>query len=39
MMKLGSKIHDLGKALMTPISVIAAAGIFLGWPRRCRTRR
>lgn len=29
-MKLGSKIHDLGKALMTPISVIAAAGIFLG---------
>ncbi|NMC25193.1 MAG: PTS transporter subunit EIIC, partial [Serratia sp.] len=30
MMKLGSKIHDLGKALMTPISVIAAAGIFLG---------
>ncbi|KAB7895454.1 PTS maltose transporter subunit IICB [Rouxiella sp. S1S-2] len=30
MLKLGSKIHDLGKALMTPISVIAAAGIFLG---------
>jgi len=30
MIKLGSKIHDLGKALMTPISVIAAAGIFLG---------
>ncbi len=30
MLNLGSKIHDLGKALMTPISVIAAAGIFLG---------
>jgi len=30
MINLGSKIHDLGKALMTPISVIAAAGIFLG---------
>ncbi|MDU6411044.1 MAG: PTS transporter subunit EIIC [Yersiniaceae bacterium] len=30
MIKLSSKIHDLGKALMTPISVIAAAGIFLG---------
>lgn len=30
MIKLGSKVHDLGKALMTPISVIAAAGIFLG---------
>lgn len=30
MIKIGSKIHDLGKALMTPISVIAAAGIFLG---------
>ncbi|MPW31979.1 PTS maltose transporter subunit IICB [Agarivorans sp. B2Z047] len=30
MKHLGSKLQDLGKALMTPISVIAAAGIFLG---------
>ena len=30
MKHLGSKLQDLGKALMMPISVIAAAGIFLG---------
>lgn len=30
MKNLGSKIHGFGKALMMPISVIAAAGIFLG---------
>lgn len=30
MNSLGSKIHGFGKALMMPISVIAAAGIFLG---------
>lgn len=30
MKQLGSKLQDLGKALMMPISVIAAAGIFLG---------
>lgn len=30
MQDLSTKIHDFGKALMMPISVIAAAGIFLG---------
>lgn len=30
MKNLSSKLQDLGKALMMPISVIAAAGIFLG---------
>ncbi|KAA9002017.1 PTS maltose transporter subunit IICB [Affinibrenneria salicis] len=30
MKNLGTKIHGFGKALMMPISVIAAAGIFLG---------
>lgn len=30
MKQLGAKLQDLGKALMMPISVIAAAGIFLG---------
>nr|WP_086939462.1 PTS transporter subunit EIIC [Thaumasiovibrio occultus] len=30
MKQIGSKLQDLGKALMMPISVIAAAGIFLG---------
>ena len=30
MATLGGKLQDLGKALMMPISVIAAAGIFLG---------
>jgi len=30
MTELASKIHGFGKALMMPISVIAAAGIFLG---------
>lgn len=30
MKQFGSKLQDLGKALMMPISVIAAAGIFLG---------
>lgn len=30
MKNIGSKLQDLGKALMMPISVIAAAGIFLG---------
>ncbi|MEI2264365.1 PTS transporter subunit EIIC [Erwinia sp. CGal63] len=30
MKELASKIHAFGKALMMPISVIAAAGIFLG---------
>lgn len=30
MKQLGSMLQDLGKALMMPISVIAAAGIFLG---------
>ncbi|WED23650.1 PTS transporter subunit EIIC [Vibrio sp. JC009] len=30
MKNFGSKLQDLGKALMMPISVIAAAGIFLG---------
>ncbi|WP_413738799.1 PTS transporter subunit EIIC [Sodalis sp. RH21] len=30
MKELASKIHGFGKALMMPISVIAAAGIFLG---------
>lgn len=30
MKHLSSKLQDLGKALMMPISVIAAAGIFLG---------
>lgn len=29
-MNIGSKLQDLGKALMMPISAIAAAGIFLG---------
>lgn len=37
MKHLTSQIHAFGKALMMPISVIAAAGIFLGWPRPCRT--
>ncbi|MEC5320561.1 PTS transporter subunit EIIC [Brenneria populi subsp. brevivirga] len=30
MKDLGNKVHAFGKALMMPISVIAAAGIFLG---------
>ncbi|CAK8740806.1 hypothetical protein SODG_004283 [Sodalis praecaptivus] len=30
MKEISSKIHGFGKALMMPISVIAAAGIFLG---------
>lgn len=30
MKEIGSNIHGFGKALMMPISVIAAAGIFLG---------
>lgn len=30
MKEINSKIHGFGKALMMPISVIAAAGIFLG---------
>ncbi|WP_130835098.1 PTS transporter subunit EIIC [[Erwinia] mediterraneensis] len=30
MKNLGSQVHAFGKALMMPISVIAAAGIFLG---------
>lgn len=30
MKEFASKIHAFGKALMMPISVIAAAGIFLG---------
>ena len=30
MAKISGKLQDLGKALMMPISVIAAAGIFLG---------
>ncbi|PWC12877.1 PTS maltose transporter subunit IICB [Brenneria roseae subsp. americana] len=30
MKDLGNKIHGFGKALMMPISVIAAAGVFLG---------
>ena len=30
MSRTGEFLQDLGKALMMPISVIAAAGIFLG---------
>ncbi|HEI8866301.1 PTS transporter subunit EIIC [Serratia sp. AKBS12] len=30
MTKFGARLHDFGKGLMMPISVIAAAGIFLG---------
>lgn len=39
MSRAGEFLQDLGKALMMPISVIAAAGIFLASRRHCKTRR